>query len=189
MTGMQLTKTVAKKQKPLTLHLKAKSSKRVRQVWRFDWNGLDEERDRIRCLTEEIEQKTNALESECKGRGLQAAGAIGCAIRNPEEAERLFSPYVCSLQIPSCTLICFSTTCFCDPSIQFHSHEPLRLAAKVGRLHLELRELHMLLIYTHGLQCDLVLKESGKILDPRRIPLWDALIEKEKKKQARFTKQ
>jgi hypothetical protein len=46
----------------------------------------------------------------------------------------------------------------------------------------------MTLIHVHGLQCDLVLKESGKIADPKRIPEWDALVEREKKKQERLCK-
>ncbi len=63
-----------------------------------------------------------------------------------------------------------------------------RLAARVGRLHRALRDLTTTLIYTHGLLCDLVLKESGKVLDPSRISRWDNLIEIEKRKQERRQK-
>ena len=39
-----------------------------------------------------------------------------------------------------------------------------------------------ILIHTYGLS------ESGKMFAPRRIPRWDSLIEKERKKQERYVK-
>jgi hypothetical protein len=81
----------------------------------------------------------------------------------------------------SCTLYFFS-------SLSLPALTAERLAAKVGRLQRELRELNTTLVHTHGIHCDVVLRESGKIADPSRIPEWDALIEREKKKQERNCK-
>jgi hypothetical protein len=92
--------TVIKKQKqkkPLTLRLQPRKINRIRQIWRFDWEGLELERARILELTLEIQKVTDELELECNAKGWQAAGAIGCAIRDPAEAERIFSPYVTSI--------------------------------------------------------------------------------------------
>ena len=66
------------------------------------------------------------------------------------------------------------------------THSYIRLVVRVGRLHREVRDLNTTLIHTHGLHCGMVLRETGEVFDPRRLPIWDGLIAREMQKQARF---
>ncbi len=66
----------------------------MNQLWRFDWDGLEDKREQVHALAVRIRDATNDLEVECERNGWDAAGVIGCAIRDAEEAARIFSPYV-----------------------------------------------------------------------------------------------
>lgn len=78
-------------QPPLTLHLRGRR-KQPKRIWRFDWAGLEHKREETHKLAEQIQKATDDLEAECNNKGWQAAGAIMMAIRDPDEAERVFSP-------------------------------------------------------------------------------------------------
>jgi hypothetical protein len=64
------------------------------QVWRFDWDGLEDKKAEVHNLAVQIQLHTNELEVECDENGWDAAGAVGCAVQNPDAAECIFSPYV-----------------------------------------------------------------------------------------------
>lgn len=66
----------------------------MHQLWRCDWDGLEDKQEQVHALAIHIRDATNELEAECERNGWDALGAIGCAIRDPEEAARIFSPYV-----------------------------------------------------------------------------------------------
>eukprot|EP01111_Echinosteliopsis_oligospora_P013179 TRINITY_DN4659_c0_g2_i1.p1 TRINITY_DN4659_c0_g2~~TRINITY_DN4659_c0_g2_i1.p1 ORF type:complete len:159 (+),score=43.45 TRINITY_DN4659_c0_g2_i1:218-694(+) len=70
-----------------------------------------------------------------------------------------------------------------DPHLAESLFSPL--AAQVGRLHRQLRALNEDLIQNQQMQCDVVMRESSVFADPRRLPEWDVLIEKARKKQNR----
>ncbi len=103
MASQSITKleNKTKQRKTLTLHLNTVNTvKRKRtnpyddQIWRFDWDGFEQEREEVHNLAVQIQEATAELDSECKTNGWQCCGAVGCAVRDPEEAERIFSPYV-----------------------------------------------------------------------------------------------
>lgn len=66
----------------------------IPQRWRFDWTGLEDKQVEVHNLATCIQKATTELQKECMENGWEATGAIGCGIRNPGEAERIFSPYV-----------------------------------------------------------------------------------------------
>jgi hypothetical protein len=163
MSGHTVTKTITKeknnnnnnKRRTVTLKLRPRHPHPYRdKIWQLDWIGFEKQREQVRKLALRIKEDTQEFEKECVSKGWQACGALGCAIRNPEEAERIFSPS----------------------------------ASRVGRLYLALRELNTSLIYTHGLYCDLVLKESDMVLSTDREQIWNGLIEKQRRKQQRLSR-
>ena len=64
--------TVIKKQKQKKLlisRLQPRKINHIKQIWRFDWEGLEYKRARISELTLEIQKLTNKLELECNAKG------------------------------------------------------------------------------------------------------------------------
>jgi hypothetical protein len=93
----QIRTTITKTQPQATLRLTLRRRKPIYPMWSFEWHGLEHKQDQLRELARNIQRKMREFDAECQQNGWQACGAIGCAIRSPEEAEQLFSPFVIPL--------------------------------------------------------------------------------------------
>jgi hypothetical protein len=81
------------KRNTLTLRLRLNQTQTPNQLWRFDWKGLEDKQEEVRGLAIRIRDAARELEVECEEKGWDAPGVIGCGVRDPEEASRIFSPY------------------------------------------------------------------------------------------------